>query len=40
MNKLNASTAEGWMMQIYGQERRLLCALAASHSWTFLAGLV
>lgn len=32
------NTPEGWLVQIYGSDRRLLCVLEASHAWTFLAG--
>jgi hypothetical protein len=31
---------EGWSVQIYGRDRRLLCSLYPSHGWTFLAGFV
>jgi tetrahydromethanopterin S-methyltransferase subunit F len=31
---------EGWSIQIYGRDRRLLCSLYPSHGWTFLAGFV
>ena len=29
---------EGWVVQIYGSNRRLLCVLSPSHGWTFLVG--
>ena len=29
---------EGWAVQVYGSNRRLLCVLEPSHAWTFLAG--
>lgn len=29
---------EGWLVQIYGRDRRLLCVLEPSHAWTFLLG--
>ncbi len=35
-SKLN--TDEGWAVQIYGSNRRLLCVLEPSHGWIFLAG--
>ncbi|MEY3299282.1 MAG: hypothetical protein RLZZ597_2542 [Cyanobacteriota bacterium] len=46
MNKFDSSklrtrfdnTPEGWLVQVYGTDRRLLCVLEASHAWTFLVG--
>ena len=32
------NTPEGWLVQVYGTDRRLLCVLEASHAWTFLVG--
>jgi hypothetical protein len=34
--KLNAN--EGWTVQVYGGDRRLLCVLESSHAWIFLIG--
>ncbi|MGK7960729.1 hypothetical protein [Crocosphaera sp.] len=34
--KLN--TDEGWVVQVYGSNRRLLCVLEPSHGWIFLMG--
>ena len=34
--KLN--TSEGWAVQVYGSNRRLLCVLDPSHGWTLLTG--
>lgn len=34
--KLN--TDEGWVVQVYGSNRRLLCVLEPSHAWIFLTG--
>jgi hypothetical protein len=34
--KLN--TDEGWVVQVYGSNRRLLCVLEPSHGWIFLIG--
>lgn len=31
-------TNEGWLVQVYGSNRRLLCVLEPSHGWIFLAG--
>ena len=31
-------TSEGWLVQIYGRDRRLLCVLESSHAWSFLVG--
>ncbi|WP_204139049.1 hypothetical protein [Halomicronema sp. CCY15110] len=46
MNKFDSSqlrprinhTSEGWLVQVYSRDRRLLCVLEASHGWTFLLG--
>ncbi len=32
------NTSEGWLVQVYGGDRRLLCVLEPSHGWTFLLG--
>jgi hypothetical protein len=32
------STDEGWLVQVYGSNRRLLCVLEPSHGWMFLMG--
>jgi len=29
---------EGWLVQVYGAQRRLLCVLDPSHGWVFLIG--
>ncbi|MEM9816632.1 MAG: hypothetical protein AAF215_23730 [Cyanobacteria bacterium P01_A01_bin.123] len=29
---------EGWIVQVYGSNRRLLCVLEPSHGWIFLVG--
>lgn len=29
---------EGWLVQVYGSNRRLLCVLEPSHGWVFLIG--
>jgi hypothetical protein len=29
---------EGWVVQIYGRNRRLLCVLDPAHGWSFLTG--
>lgn len=31
-------TDEGWVVQVYGSNRRLLCVLEPSHGWIFLVG--
>lgn len=31
-------TNEGWVVQVYGSNRRLLCVLEPSHGWLFLFG--
>ncbi len=31
-------TDEGWLVQVYGSNRRLLCVLEPSHGWMFLIG--
>jgi hypothetical protein len=35
-----SNTNEGWAVQIYGSNRRLLCVLDPSHGWVFLFGCV
>ena len=35
-----ANTDEGWFVQVYGQNRRLLCVLEPSHGWICLLGRV
>jgi hypothetical protein len=32
------NTSEGWLVQVYSGDRRLLCVLEPSHAWTFLVG--
>jgi len=32
------NTSEGWLVQVYGRDRRLLCVLESSHGWSFLFG--
>ncbi len=32
------NTREGWLVQVYNGDRRLLCVLESSHAWTFLLG--
>ncbi|MEA5451483.1 hypothetical protein VB780_23095 [Leptolyngbya sp. CCNP1308] len=32
------NTSEGWLVQVYSGDRRLLCVLDSSHAWTFLWG--
>lgn len=34
------NTSEGWLVQVYSGDRRLLCVLESSHAWTFLLGCV
>ncbi|MDB9526799.1 hypothetical protein PN498_12435 [Oscillatoria sp. CS-180] len=29
---------EGWIVQVYGSNRRLLCVLEPSHGWMFVMG--
>lgn len=45
MNKFESRPAqpkvnrdEGWVVQVYGSNRRLLCVLDPSHGWIFLIG--
>ena len=38
MKKLEERIDDGWIVHIYGQNRRLLCALEPSHGWVFLIG--
>lgn len=39
MRKLDGDIDEGWVVHVYGRDRRLLCSLERSHSWSFLIGL-
>jgi hypothetical protein len=32
------NTSDGWLVQVYGGDRRLLCVLDASHAWMFALG--
>ncbi|HSM82138.1 MAG TPA: hypothetical protein VLS96_10650 [Nodosilinea sp.] len=32
-------TSEGWLVQVYSGDRRLLCVLESSHAWMFGLGL-
>ncbi|MBF2035257.1 MAG: hypothetical protein IGR92_07165 [Leptolyngbyaceae cyanobacterium T60_A2020_046] len=32
------NTSEGWLVQVYRSDRRLLCVLEASHAWAFFVG--
>ncbi len=29
---------EGWLVQVYGGDRRLICIIEPSHAWAFLLG--
>lgn len=43
MSKLKQSLSEmnqGWIVNIYGGDRRLLCSLEPSHAWAFAVGLI
>ena len=35
---LKTHTGEGWMVQVYGRDRRLLCVLEPFHGWVLLVG--
>ncbi|PSN17343.1 hypothetical protein C7271_18235 [filamentous cyanobacterium CCP5] len=37
-SQLKLDTDEGWVVQVYGSNRRLLCVLEPSHGWIFLIG--
>ncbi|MCS6815304.1 MAG: hypothetical protein NZ772_17250 [Cyanobacteria bacterium] len=36
----NPVSTEGWSIQIYGGDRRLLLSLDASHAWLFGIGMI
>ncbi|HEY9763641.1 MAG TPA: hypothetical protein V6D07_14010 [Trichocoleus sp.] len=38
MRQLQEKVGEGWSVQIYGSDRRLLCSLYPSHGWALLLG--
>ena len=40
INKLNSQLDEGWSINIYRGDRRLICSLNSSHPWSFLSGLI
>lgn len=40
MQRLQEVIDEGWSVQVYGRDRRLLFSMHPSHGWTFLAGLI
>ncbi|MDA0673012.1 MAG: hypothetical protein O3C67_04810 [Cyanobacteria bacterium] len=31
-------TTEGWMVQVYDRDRRLICLIEPSHGWAFFFG--
>ncbi len=33
-----SDTDQGWLVQVYGGNRRLLCVLEPSHGWMLLIG--
>ena len=33
-----SDVADGWVVQVYSSQRRLLCVLEPSHGWVFLIG--
>lgn len=35
---ISSEADEGWLVQVYGRNRRLLCVLDPSHGWLFLLG--
>lgn len=37
-SQIKLDTDEGWVVQVYGSNRRLLCILEPSHGWIFLIG--
>ncbi|MEB3226468.1 MAG: hypothetical protein VKJ86_11770 [Synechococcus sp.] len=37
-SQLKLDTNEGWVVQVYDSNRRLLCVLEPSHGWSFLIG--
>lgn len=38
MKKLEERIDDGWIVHVYGQNRRLLYSLEPSHGWIFLIG--
>jgi hypothetical protein len=43
MNQLKTrtdETDEGWVVQIYDRQRRLICLVDPSHGWAFFLGCV
>jgi hypothetical protein len=39
-NQLQEALDNGWSVQVYSRDRRLLCSLYPSHGWAFLMGIV
>ncbi|HHP7245220.1 MAG TPA: hypothetical protein ACFE0H_11100 [Elainellaceae cyanobacterium] len=39
-NQLQDALDNGWSIQIYSRDRRLLCSLYPSHGWVFLGGMM
>lgn len=37
-SQLPLNADDGWLVQVYGRNRRLLCVLEPSHGWLFLLG--
>lgn len=37
-SRQTTETDEGWVVQVYGSNRRLLCVLEPSHGWVFAIG--
>ncbi|WP_421654795.1 hypothetical protein [Leptothermofonsia sp. ETS-13] len=37
--QLRTAISDGWVIHIYGGDRRLLCSLYPSHGWAFLTGI-
>jgi hypothetical protein len=39
-NQLQETLDNGWSVQIYSCDRRLLCSLYPSHGWALLVGII
>jgi hypothetical protein len=39
-NRLHEGIDNGWSIQVYSRDRRLLCSLYPSHGWAFFAGII
>lgn len=39
-DRLKESVNDGWIIQVYSGDRRLLCSIYPSHGWAFFIGIL